>query len=192
MNGIYEINTMIGKIGIPSTVWNAGNGIQVSWFDDGAPSLSGRFAPGAKKHGPWVYYHKNGLVSCREKYENGQLVEKQYFDEQGLVLQDTTSTDRKATFKGGVEEWQRYLQRNLTFPRDYKIVNGDKAVVVVQGIIDESGKVQEVEVTTPFHPSFDRIALDVLRKSPNWIPAVKHNRKVKYYIKQPVTFMSHN
>ncbi len=174
-----------------SSVWNSdGSGVRVAWFDNGEPSLAGRYAAGPRKHGTWVYYHKNGLVSCKEKYDNGQLFEKQYFDEQGLALQDTTSTDRKASFKGGIEQWQRYLQKNLTFPRDYKIVNGDQAVVVVQGIIDESGRMQDVEVTTPFHSSFDRIALDVMRKSPDWIPAVDHNRKVKYYVKQPVTFAS--
>jgi antitoxin component YwqK of YwqJK toxin-antitoxin module len=174
-----------------SAVWNdEGNGIKISWFDNGSPSSSGRFTDWNKKHGSWLYYHKNGLVSCREKYDKGQLVQKQYYDEGGIALQDTVSTDRYASFKSGIDDWQRYLQKNLVFPPGYKIINGDKAIVVVQAVIDEAGKVQDVEVTTPFHPSFDRLAVNVLRKSPAWIPAVEHNRKVKYRIRQSVSFMA--
>jgi len=62
------------------------------------------------------------------------------------------------------------------------------AIVVVEAIIDEEGNVTNVTVSTPFHPAFDKIAVEVLRKSRQWEPSISHNRKVRYRIKQPIYF----
>ena len=56
-------------------------------------------------------------------------------------------------------------------------------------IINEEGKVEDAEVTTPFYPKFDKIAKEAIESSPNWIPAISHNRSVKFWIKQAVTFI---
>ena len=51
-----------------------------------------------------------------------------------------------------------------------------------------SGKVIDAEVSLPFHPEFDKIALSIIKDSPAWTPATAHNRKVKAYRRQPITF----
>lgn len=133
-------------------------------------------------------FHKNGKVSATEIYENDKLVDKQYFNEEGNTLSDTSSRDKQATFKGGLQGWQKFIMKQLYFPDEYKILNADQAVVVLDALIDEDGNMTQVEVNTSFHPDFDRIAVNALRKSPKWTPAIKHNRRVKYAITQPVTF----
>jgi hypothetical protein len=35
----------------------------------------------------------------------------------------------------------------------------------------------------------DKIALDVIRKSPLWKPEMDHNRRAKAYLQQPITFL---
>lgn len=62
------------------------------------------------------------------------------------------------------------------------------AIVVVDAAIDEEGNVTDILLTAPLHPDFDKIALTVMRKAPKWIPAINHNRKVKFYFRQPVVF----
>lgn len=79
-------------------------------------------------------------------------------------------------------------KRNLYWPTGLKFDNGNMAVVSLDVTIDETGKIESVDVAIPFHPEFDKIAMKVLRNSPNWQPAINHNRKVKSIFRQAVVF----
>lgn len=171
-----------------SSVYNDdGTAVKVEWFDNGNPSSAGRTRH-EKMNGKWVFYHKNGNVSAKEVYDNGRLLTRDYFDETGNPMTDTTSRDKGAEFNGGQKAWMKYMLGNLYFPNQYKITGGDRAIVVISAVIDEDGKVTDVEVFSPFHPAFDNIAVKMMKTSPKWKPAISHNRRVKYYIRQPVTF----
>lgn len=161
--------------------------VQVSWFNNGSPSEAGYWL-NDNRNGKWKFFHSNGQLAAQELYENGKLIDKQYFEENGSVRIDTTSTDRNASFKGGVAGWLAYLEKKLFWPNGLEFSNGDRAVVVVQMEVDENGKVVDAEVVTPFHPTFDKIALDVVRKSPDWLPAIQNHRRVVSFFRQPVTF----
>jgi TonB family protein len=166
-----------------------GSGIHISWFDNGQPSFAGRYAPGYKRFGKWQYFYRDGGISFTEIYDpQGRLLSKSLFDEKGTLLVDTANDDRAASFPGGQKAWSRYLSRALYFPEQYRITNGDEATVVVTATINEDGRVTDVEVAVPFYPAFDKIALEAISRCPNWVPAMDHHRKVKDYIRQPVTF----
>jgi TonB family protein len=174
---------------LDSSIWKAdGSGIQVSWFDNGNPSQAGYYAAGSKQHGKWQYFHTNGKVSALEVYDQGALVNKSYFGEDGQPLTDTTNRDIEALFPGGDKAWANYLYKNLYFPTQFQITNSDKAVVVVDWVVDEEGRVGNVNVYSSFHPEFDKIAVKIIQNSPKWKPAVQHNRKIKAYRRQPITF----
>jgi antitoxin component YwqK of YwqJK toxin-antitoxin module len=174
-----------------SAIYNAdGSSVYVSWFDNGAPSSAGRYVDGSYKNGTWQYFHKNGVRSALEKYEYGKLLTKQYYAEDGLQIDDTSNNDRNAEFPKGTKGWDKYMNKNLYFPSDYKIINADEAIVVVSFAINESGEVEDIIVTNPFFPVFDKIVLDAIRKSPKWIAARQHNRNVKYKVNQSVNFKS--
>lgn len=165
-----------------------GKSVAVSWFDDGTVSSAGRLNVLREKTGKWQYFHKTEKLSAEEIIDNGILVDRKYFSEDGIAMTDTANKAHPAQFPGGIPKWMKYLERNLYFPPNYKIVNGDKAVVVMVFTIDENGAVKDVMVETPFFPAFDEIALNVFKNSPKWIPAIDHNRKVKYQHKQTVSF----
>jgi len=166
-----------------------GSGLHIAWFDNGNPSVAGRYAPGYKKYGKWQYFYKAGGLSATEIYDaGGKLQAKTFYDEKGSPVADTANDDREASFPGGQKAWANYLGRALYFPEQYKITNGDEATVVVRATINEDGKVMDAEVDVPFYPAFDKIALEAVRRSPDWIPAMDHHRKVKGTIRQPVTF----
>jgi TonB family protein len=162
--------------------------VQVSWFDNGNPSSAGRFGPRMKQTGKWQYFHRNGNLSASEVYNNGQLVSRTYFSEDGQALSDTANKDREAEFKGGNKAWQNYLVKHLYFPAQWQFPEGTQAIVFVSWTVDEEGTIQDAEITGSLHPDFDKIALETIKKSPKWIPAIDHNRKVKGYRVQPVTF----
>ncbi|MFL5739644.1 MAG: energy transducer TonB [Flavisolibacter sp.] len=179
-NGVMSDSTII---------YPDGSGLSISWWDNGNPSAAGRYAPGKKLHAKWQYFYSNGKLSSEEVYDQGTLVNKQYYDEEGRKLSDTTTRDRTASFPGGLKEWQKYLERHIYFPPQYKFTNGDEAVVIVRFAVNEEGVVSEVTVTSSLHPDFDKIAVDVIKHSPKWDPALSHNRRIKEYRLQPVGFV---
>lgn len=164
-----------------------GKGIHINWFDDGIPSSAGRTINDSL-HGKWQFFHKNGNLSAIEVYDNGKLVSREYYDEKGKLMSDTTNHDSPAIFPGGKKAWNKYVYNKLYFPDEYKITGGDRAIVVVKAWVDEEGNVTNAEVSSPFHPAFDKIALSAFIKSPKWKPAISHNRKLAQGIILPVTF----
>lgn len=166
-----------------------GSGVEVTWFDTGSPSSAGRYCSGHYQNGKWQYFHKNGKISAEEIYKNGWLVDRKYFDENGDLQPDTTNKDRTFEFPGGVEAWHKYLHKKGYFPPQYRITNADSVIVVVDAVIDENGKVGDVEIIVPFESAFDNIVKRVVQKSPDWIPAIDHNRKVKSFIRQSIAFI---
>ena len=170
-----------------SIVYMSGRSVHVGWFDNGNPSLAGIMVNDSM-HGKWSFYHKNGNLSAQETYNRGTLVSRHYFDEAGQEMTDTTNRDRPAEFNGGQKAWTKYMLSKLYFPDQYKITGADRAIVIINAVIDEEGNVTDEEVSSSFHSAFDNIALKMMKASPKWKPAISHNRKVKYYIRQPVTF----
>ena len=193
----YNMGNVVGlrqrwhRNGFPmdSTVLQAdGSGVEVTWFDNGNPSSAGKFAPGTKQTGKWQYFHRNGNLSASEVYNNGQLISRIYFSEDGKALSDTANKDREAAYKGDIKAWQNYLIKQLYFPSQWQFSEGTQAIVFVDWVVDEEGTIQDAEVTGSLHPDFDKLGLAAIKNSPKWIPAIDHNRKIKAYRRQPVTF----
>jgi protein TonB len=59
----------------------------------------------------------------------------------------------------------------------------------VQFIVDMEGKVSNVEaISGPETGGLREEAVNVIKKSGRWEPAIQNGRKVKSYKKQPITF----
>ncbi len=161
--------------------------VHVGWFDDGALAFAGHMVNG-KADGKWKYYHHNGQLSASEIYSKGKMISVDYFEEAGNLQTDTSSVNREAIIKGGEAAWKKYLEKNLYWPPGLKFTTPAAVTVGISFVIDENGKVINAEVSMPFHEEFDKIALKIIKNSPAWLPAFAHNRKVKAYRRQPVTF----
>ena len=162
--------------------------VHIGWFDDGATSFAGYLLRG-KLTGKWKYFYHNGEVAAAEVYHNGKTVSEEFFNEDGTPQTDTSKVNTEASFANvGIEGWKKYLLKKLYWPHGLQFSNGNMATVGVEFTITEEGKIEDAEVVTPFHPEFDKIALDVIRNSPPWKPAIAHNRKIKVRHRQPVTF----
>lgn len=173
-----------------STIYNIdGTAVSYTWFNNGSISSAGRLDNKSEYHGKWQFFHKNGRLSALETYDHGKLIALQYFSEDGAMLEDTSGrAKRPAEFPGGLKAWNNFLLKHAFFPSNYKIVNADKAIVVVDFAVDETGTVTDASVAVSFDKVFDNMALDAVKKSPKWSPAVFHNRNVKYYHRQGINF----
>lgn len=110
-----------------------GSGVLVSWFDDGSLAQAGLYAAGRKETGKWKFFYRNGNPSSIEIYDNGKLLSRQYYNEDGTEIKDTTNTDRDASFPGGLQAWKKYLEKHTYFPSQWKFDNADQAVVTITG-----------------------------------------------------------
>jgi len=169
-----------------SVVIDKGEATAVYWYDNGVVASTGHYVK-HKKVGQWEYFHKNGKKAAAETYEADKLVSGQYFNENGE--EGKGIGDRAAEFKGGSSAWKKFLRKNLEFPEQYKLKNGNEVTVVISAVIDEDGNVTDVFVDVPFDPRFDDIAVKIMKKSPPWVPAISYNRRVKFSVRQPITFV---
>lgn len=171
-----------------SSVYNTdGTSTHKYWFDNGQLSHTGQ-SFGTRQDGKWQYFHKNGQLAAVEEYKANELVSRLYYNEAGQAIANTTSNDRPASFKGGPKKWRSFLLNNLDFLDGVKLVNTYFVTVVLALTIDEDGNITDVYVDVPVSPKFDEQAIKVIKKSPAWIPAVDHNRNIKYHTRQSITF----
>ena len=170
---------------------------------------------GKIRNGECLYYHLNGFLDSTGKCSNGvqtgswhffnqdgSIIRRKDYDNSGLLIKDTLYAEHKAdvavkpepvpgevesSFSGGPAGWARYLNKNITYPEramSAKVMGR----VVLQFIVDESGKVLSPEINKSLEYSLDEEALRIIQKSPNWSPATKDGKVLKSYKKQPITF----
>jgi TonB family protein len=106
-------------------------------------------------------------------------VDKQYYDENGEALSDTTNNDREAFYEDGPDAYTRKISNYFVYPPGQYIENSEVAAVVVTFTVDEEGNVVEPYVLIPFEDAFNKAALRAVKNSPKWHPAIGHNRRVK-------------
>ena len=98
-------------------------------------------------------------------------------------------------FKGGITAWSRFLQNNLDLTRVAGAMDsiayvkyGTKQIAVLNFIVCEDGAVCNIEIENrdKISPEFAKAVLAVMRKSPQWMPALVKGKPVKTRFRQPV------
>src|SRR6187549_2601322 len=94
------------------------------------------------------------------------------------------------SFKGGERAWRKYLENNLD--PNVPVENGASEgtyTVIVQFIVDKEGKISDVKAISNHGHGMEEEAIKVIKKGPDWVPAIQNGRQVKAYRKQPITFV---
>ena len=171
------------------SIYDDGSGGSISWYSNGQPCSGGYFAAGGQPRGTWQYFHFNGKLAAKERYENGKPVEKKYYDTTGKEERDSTISDRVLSFPGGDAAWKKYVSDRAIVPSGWESIKTGDIVVVVTAVIDHDGHVTDAFVSSPFHPAFDQVALKIITSSPQWLPAIEHHRAVDTEVVLPVSFV---
>lgn len=101
-----------------------------------------------------------------------------------------TVVEIPAQFPGGKLEWQKYLERNLN--SNIPIENGapaGKYVVVLSFVVDRNGSISNVQAENDPGYGTKEEAIRVVKKGPNWTPAVQNGRNVTYRHIQNIVFI---
>lgn len=108
-----------------------------------------------------------------------------------FALRDTiTKVDAEASFPGGEKGWRLFLEKNLnpSVPASNRAPAGTYTVVI-QFVVDKSGNITQIKPLTTHGYGMENEVIRILKKSPNWVPAMLNGKPIGVYRKQPVTFL---
>jgi protein TonB len=92
--------------------------------------------------------------------------------------------ENESEFPDGSHGWLQYLNHNQRYP-DRAGNNNVQGEIRTYFIINTAGRIIDPILIKSVEVSLDDMALSLLVKSPDWIPASQNGRKVKSYKIQP-------
>ena len=90
-------------------------------------------------------------------------------------------------FPGGTEALLSFIKGNLKYPQK-AIDEQTEGRVIVQFVIDKTGKVSSPEVIRGVTSELDQAALDIVSALPDWKPGEQDGQKVNVKYTLPVVF----
>ena len=130
---------------------------------------------------------KDDQIAAPSQIDEGkQVIEEKKEDDENKIFE---KVEVEASFPGGDGAWRKFLERNLR--GDVATENGAPAgtyTVVVQFVVDKEGNVSDVKPLTSHGYGMEDEAVRVIKKGPQWKPAIQNGRNVKAYRRQPITF----
>jgi periplasmic protein TonB len=89
-------------------------------------------------------------------------------------------------YPGGMEALRKFLQRNLTNPKEME--EGEEVSVKVKFVVDYDGNLKSFVTVQDGGEEFNKEVIRVLNKMPNWIPGKSNGQNVSVYYTIPVKF----
>jgi TonB family protein len=136
-------------------------------------------------------YYENGKVAFVTSFdEANQPGDSRTYDSSGQLITEFIN-ERVAAFPGGLTAWRDYLVKELmrkqpAYPRKEP---ANSITTVVDFTIDTTGNVAQARISVSSgYKAQDEHALEIIRKSPRWMPAIRNNRKVIYRQRQQITY----
>lgn len=91
------------------------------------------------------------------------------------------------SFPGGDSAFYSFVNKNLIYPEDAR-QRKMTGVVFVDFIVERNGSLSTIHVLRGLDPSCDKAALDVISKSPKWIPGLQDGKAVRVKCVRRVKF----
>ena len=95
--------------------------------------------------------------------------------------------DVQAMFKGGMDAWYAYLNKNLKYPTQARRM-GIQGMVIVRFVVNTDGSIQDIELVRTIGGGCDEVAKEVIQNSPNWTPGRIGGRPVRSRMTMPIRF----
>ncbi len=92
----------------------------------------------------------------------------------------------ESDFPGGQAAWIRFLNTHLVYPPK-AVRKNIQGTVVLRFIVGKDGVLSDIEAQSG-PDLLKEAALNVIKESPRWVPAIQNGKKVKSYKMQPITF----
>ncbi len=189
---------------------------QQFWLNNGSIKLDGHYddAKTETSNGIQKYYDENGIEEDSSFWEHGKEIYEYVFyenhslkgyatfDIQGNISKQAGWTkegkeipnyifEKEAYFAGG---WGRYIGTSLTKTFSDEQLNSYQdgkiyGTVVIAFTVYPDGSVHDVSIyQSSGYKVLDMDAMNIIIKSPKWIPAIQYNEPVRSKKLQPITY----
>jgi TonB family protein len=167
-------------------VHNKLNGTDTYYYPDGRTRMTG-INKDDSSEGNWVGYYPSGRISGKALFKKGQQVSATFYHEDGSPDNTVKVFMREAEFPGGVNQWLRFLNKNLRYP-DSAVVYEIQGTVIVDFAVSKEGKAGNFRVSQSVNQYLDAEALRVMKMMPEWIPSIIGGLAAESFKRQPVIF----
>ncbi|RZK15632.1 MAG: energy transducer TonB, partial [Flavobacterium sp.] len=177
---IYQVDSL-GKVFVQD-----GNGHLIEETKIGKEVLveEGDYKDGYKE-GVWTGKYLSGKSSYTETYSLSKLVSG--VNTVGDKTYEYTDLGSPPQFKGGINQFYKYLSRSIKYPTEaYK--SGIGGSVYMSFVVEKDGQVADVKIDKRVYPSIDEEALRVMNDSPKWIPGTQRGLPVRVKYNIPIRF----
>ena len=127
---------------------------------------------------------RNVTRTLKEEVVVEQKVEKPKEEKKEEIFR---SVEQMPQFPGGEAALMKYLQSHINYP-PMAAENNVQGRVVVQFVVDKTGKVGEVKVVRSVDKDLDREAVRVCKSLPKFTPGRQNGQAVSVWYTLPVTF----
>jgi len=98
-----------------------------------------------------------------------------------------TAVEQEPGFKGGIEKFYSYLQKNIRYPAVAK-ENNVQGKVFLSFVVEKDGSLTDIKVVRSLGSGCDDEAVRVLKGSPRWNPGIQNGRPVRVQYTMPISF----
>jgi len=138
-------------------------------------------------NGIWKWYHPNGQPSSIEEYNNGALVQFQFYNDEGKEENYSDLPYIAPEFSGGKNDLLSFLAKNINYPPVAQ-ENGIQGRVVLKLEVTLSGHIVDVEILKDIGGGCGEETVRVVKKMPKWSKSVNHNLPFNLSYILPVKF----
>jgi TonB family protein len=98
-----------------------------------------------------------------------------------------TMVEAEAEYVGGLEKLAMDIRKLLKYPKTAKR-KGIEGKVLVQFVVDKSGRIRSSQVLKGLDPECDQVAISTVNQLHAWIPAEYHGKEVASTFVLPINF----
>ncbi|HRP57502.1 energy transducer TonB [Agriterribacter sp.] len=173
---------------------NIAHGSFTYYGTDGQIDSSGYTFEG-KKNDWWYHYTDSFTLWKKEKYEMGKLaiqmdlasIEAEREENRKKSEAEKHWGEVEAVFKGGTEDWVKYIQKNINFPDRARNLKKEGSLLL-QFVVNTDGTTGDITILRSVEYSLDEEAIRLIKDSPKWRPAHQDGRLVRAFRRQPLMF----
>jgi protein TonB len=107
-----------------------------------------------------------------------------------IQRQILTTVEQMPEFRGGKEALNKFLAKNLHYPKS-AFNNNIEGRVVARFIVETDGSISNPEIIDSVSPDCDKETLRVIYKMPRWNPGRQNGVAAASYYTLPVSFKLH-
>jgi hypothetical protein len=129
--------------------------------------------------GLWKGFDHKQLVFA-EVYKNGKLIKGENFATDGKTYAYNQRNQRPEP-KGGINNFYKYIANSM------ETIEADNANILVKFMIDDSGKLKNIEVINSTNRKINSMAVNALKNAPKWNPAFAQGKPVEASYYMPIS-----